>query len=1176
MSDLVDQVARREAVERVERSFAMSAGAGAGKTRVLVDRLVQHLMAGTPPRSIAAITFTRAAANELLSRSRDAIEERLSTARGPEVAQLEKILSEFGELTLSTIHSFCQDLLRQEALEARWAPDTEVAGALGAGALEGVYARWRVGFDARHPDEATLIVSGWANEVAHYYGTPSIRGLADMLLENRDLEPVVADPAPLDWEEGRRALSSLVGDLGALRGRCRNPDQCKLLAASAGMLAELERLMGALEDARGCVMAALAVKAAKGGRLGTAKDWAPADKEAFHGGLKGFEAWQSAWSGHVGAQIHRALVADLRVHYLPLIQQARLDRGQADFADLLFRSKALLKEHPEARRRLSERYEVLLIDEVQDTDPIQAEVAALLTRPPEAKGPWHAIAPAPGSLFAVGDPKQSIYRFRRADVQVWHQLRAMIGLEGASLQLTQNFRSVPGLVAWTNAAFAAMPDFEAQQAHRPPASLDPVVVINAEDPNDEIDGLVRHLRSLRDSGAEVVDGATGALRPLRDSDFLILIPSWTKALIIQDALLLAGIECTVEGGAGFFERDEIRLALAAMRAIEEPTDGESIVFVLRGLFGVSFEELAAHKRAGGWWSYLHPSPPAGPVADALRHLRFLHVERQRQSWVGLLDDLLEHTGVAAVWALMGRRWSILANLDKLRSLIRQIEPTTRSSSEVIEALEALKASGSEDLSRVDEDSHAARVMTYFKAKGLEAPVVALVCAARKEASVQSAIRRGEQGDQIALKAGASVVPPGWDAYEAAEKAEEREERRRWMYVATTRARDQLVLIRSPKGSGLYDCDVAAMMGSPAGDLDGQLQEVAPGVAIRAHLAGSLPEVRPDLSTFSGLDARVDALLADEGARGGDPEGERRQQRALGALSASRRASTRWRSVGNLNRRHPVEFEGGGVGPRGGKIVHATMEHLDLSLPQEALLPRVPGLVRAFGAMAGLDEALLARCEQVVLRLLELPVIQEAREAPERWREVPFAYPERGLIVAGQIDLCFPTNKKRTNWKVVDWKSHLPPRDSDLHAIYRNQLAYYTRALLATVTPCQQVEAILAGPHHEIGEADWLGEKLDIVHAYLTGLVMELVSAGAEPEVGVEPEMTPYVQLELAWPDRRLGLGLDLSEAELGALEREGWQVASVDTSVASWPELAAEVVFDLLGLSREDAAGGEP
>ena len=1170
----IDQPERLSAAAEVERSFALSAGAGAGKTSVLVNRIVRLLLTGVPPEHIAAITFTRAAATELMSRSRDAIEDHLEQAtregRSEEAARLGDILANFSRLTLSTIHAFCQTLLEAEALDAQWAPDTDVNDLQGAMALDGVYEAWRVDFDTRHPE---LIIPLRIKASEHsFQQSPSVRLLADTLAENRDLNPVVAEGDVIDWDSAHGELLSLRAEMLQAAARCRNPTTCKLIAKAGPYLTRIDALCAAVRNPQDCVMTALELDGPKVGNVGNSKDWDKADKQAIQQALKDTMTWSGTWRGRIGAQLHRTLVVDLKEHYLPALAQARLELAQVNYADLLFRSRELLMHIPEARQRLAERFRVLLIDEVQDTDPIQAEVAALLTQATQHDGLWHQGATRPGSLFAVGDPKQSIYRFRRADIQVWEQLQGLISSQGEALELSQNFRSVPGIVAWVNHVFEELPGFVPQQAFRPPAELDPVVTVGAASAGDEIDALVRHLVALKRSKVNVFDKDLKRMRPIRDSDIFVLLPSWTKAELVQEKMLLAGIECTVEGGKSFFDRDEIRLSMAALRAMEEPGDSEAIVCVLRGLFGIPFPELAAHRLAGGSWSYFHPSPPPGPVGEALKEMRRLHQERHRQSWVDLLDGLLDHTGAPAVWALTARRWNILANLDKLRAMIRQIEPTTRSSSEVIEILERNQSAGSEDQSLVDEDAGAARVMTYFKAKGLEAPVVALVHATRRSGSINHAIQRRDDGDWMAAKASSFVAPPGWSDFEASEKDALQEEQRRWMYVATTRARDQLVLVTSPKGGKLYKADVARGMGKCTSACHDAVETFAPAVPVR-HVDHELMEAVPyDASTFPNLDTHVDALLAEE-TRSGDPEGERRRQRVLQDLAASKSSSTRWRSVGHLNNRTVVTFEGGGIGPQGGTIVHQVMEHLDLAKPTEELRAQVPSLVQAFGVLAGVSGELLERCQEVVTRLLELPVIDEARKAPERWREVDFAYPERGMIIAGKIDLCFPINQKRTHWKVVDWKSHLPREDSPLHERYRRQLAFYTRALLATVTPCQHVDAVLAGPHHEIGHADELGEVLEVVHPYLRSLVSELYGAGLHPEVGHILETRKYVELELAWVADKVGLGLDLSERELEVARNAGWNVVAIDTSVASWPERASEALKAIFELAFDHEEG---
>lgn len=1173
---LIDHDIRQRAISEVESSFALAAGAGAGKTSVLVQRLTSHLLAGTPPGQVAAITFTRAAANELAARSRDAIEERLADAqrRGDARAQrtLEEILNNFGDLTLSTIHSFCQELLKREALEAQWAPDTQVDDVLGGATRRAVERAWRRGFEERHPRWGVLL-RRWVKDSAPFNNSLTLKSTLGALDENRDLTPLLADPEEIDFAAARSELMGLRDCLADLMGRCRNPATCKLYACCVDLLGALDALLS-IGDPEACVMAALDSELPKL-KFGTKKDWDPADKDAVLGCGQELQGWQGGWKARIGAQLHRALLLDLQAHYLDVLAQARVEQAQADFSELLFRSKELLLNNPGARRRLAARYQVLLIDEVQDTDPIQAEVAALLTRPHEETGLWHASSPRPGSLFAVGDPKQSIYRFRRADVQVWRQLQDLIARRGEAMALRQNFRSVPGIVSWVNHTFAGLPDFEPQVAWRHEASLDPVVLIDVqqEEGDDEIEALTRHLVHLKATSAQVFDKALGGLRPVEDRDFLILLPSWTNAPAIQESLVRAGIECTVEGGYSFFERDEVRLLMAAMRAIDEPQDGEAVVGALRGLFGLSFEALADHRAREGSWSSLSPAQPVGPVGEALKVLGRLHGLRHERSWVELLDELLEHTGAPAVWAMTIRRWSMLANLDKLKTLIRQVEPRTRSSSEVIEALEEMSQNRSEDLSLVDEDNQAARVMTYFKAKGLEAPVVAIVCASTSAPTPTRVVVRSPEGDALAVAPDQHVAPPQWPELAREEREAFEEERRRWMYVAATRARDQLAMIRSDnkkKSLLLKTDDLRGGLPQDVADaaLHGQWTELASGVEVRRMAAHLLPEAPSHQATFlGGLDPEVDALLQAPIGHRGDPEGETRARQIKTALAASRRASSRWRAVGNLVGGQEHLGETGGVGPEGGKVVHSVMEHLDLGQPEETLRDRVPGLVTAFAAMAGLPDGLTARCQEVVERLLSHEVIAQARRAPERWREVPFAYHDAGTVITGRIDLCFPTDASRTTWKVVDWKSHLPAPGTAEHDTYQRQLGHYARAVLATVTPCRHVETVLAAPHEEIGVADPLPELLELVREELVELVAELNGLGLCPVIGHEPETEPYVELELAWPARKLGLGLDLSQAERDGLARAGWRVAVAETWGTTWADEAAEAIYELLGIT---------
>lgn len=271
--------------------------------------------------------------------------------------------------------------------------------------------------------------------------------------------------------------------------------------------------------------------------------------------------------------------------------------------------------------------------------------------------------------------------------------------------------------------------------------------------------------------------------------------------------------------------------------------------------------------------------------------------------------MLDHTRVAAAWSLRGDGAARLANLDNLRALLRELEPVARTLGEVVERLADLaSADGEEDLSRADSDADVVRITSYFKAKGLEAPVVAIVHAHRATRPASHAIDRAS--GRIALKAGV-LVPPGWDAYAKADRDADDAERVRWMYVAATRARDQLVIVRTARDTLLETYD----RGLADGPHDA-LVTIAPGVSVRLLDATRLPEALSRTETFPGLDPLVDAALATPPVVGPDPA-EAHRTAVREAVRSAARSSRRWRSVHELAMRSRVKGSADGLGPQGG-------------------------------------------------------------------------------------------------------------------------------------------------------------------------------------------------------------------------------------------------------------------
>ncbi|MCB9672676.1 MAG: UvrD-helicase domain-containing protein [Alphaproteobacteria bacterium] len=1158
MTQPIDHEVRVAAITDLERPYALTAGAGTGKTRTLVERVVGLLGAGVHPERIAVVTFTEAATQELRSRVRRALDGRLEAAPPEMQGRWRTVLSNLERLTVATLHAFALSLLRAEALDADFAPDVEVADESVAAAIldEALKVLWR----------------GWsverAVEVATKVSPSQLRAAGRVVLARRDLSPLRSTEA-LDWaqvgDEGGRLAEALVEAAGA----CQKPATCKLY----GRIAELLDALGHRPaDSQGCGRFLAGIEVPEPVKSGGQKaDWPGDSRDVLRNAWSALHTWHQGLIRLQWAPVHRDVVEGLFQRVVTQVAEAKAQAGHAGYDDLLFSTARLLATRPAARHRLAARFEHLLVDEVQDTDPLQAEIVARLLQPESEVARWTELPSPARGLFAVGDPKQSIYRFRRADVHVWRDLSAWVGRTGVQAALRQGFRSVPDIVAFVNHVFRELPDYEPLVAHRGPARLEPVVVLDTE---DELGALVLHLKGLLQSGAEVVDADTGQLRVLQHGDIMVLLPAWTHAHAVQDALVGAGIPSVIEGGRRFFTRDEVRLAIAGLRAVDEPDDREATVFALRGLFGHSHEDLARHVEAGGRWSCTIPPPAESPCQASLRLLGQLHSRRDGRSWAGILGALLEATQADAVWAMRGNGEAALANLEKLRALILQLEAQSATPSETIERLvELARTSDSEeDLDVRDPEASAVRITTYFKAKGREAPVVYLVQAHRRAEAVTAVVDRPR--GELALKVG-DLHPPDWDAHEAREKEELREERQRWMYVAMTRARDQLVLVRGPqagKSADLYPPSLTGAVGVRQDDRDERLQVAGASVRVRGVAVADGDQAKAPIETFLGVDAQVDAALT--AAPLTSPADAWSVQRTE-AIRDARRAGHRWVTVSQLVQ--PRRTERTGIGVRAGQAVHRVMEALDLREPTEALEAQLEGWLEVIAPQLGLRQDEREAAHAVLRRLIRHEVIERARVAPERWTETPFAFPDRGRVVTGVIDLCFPVDEARTKWVVVDYKSDAPRQGSPVLAAYQAQLRFYAQAILRNILDheVEVVDQVLCGPPEELAEAPREAALDEVVSALAPGLEALLDAGAPTPAVAPLLPLTTEGVVELWFEEAKVALLIDQPDALAAELEGAGVTVIRVSEGGPDWAEQATRDLAHALGVELAEERTGE-
>ncbi|HEV7499204.1 MAG TPA: UvrD-helicase domain-containing protein, partial [Vicinamibacteria bacterium] len=875
-----------------------------------------------------------------------------------------------------------------------------------------------------------LEADGWGERT-------SLRGLARVLVDQRDLRPLVAEGG-IDFTAWRRDLLAQTDRARALAPKVRDGD---VLGAHLGALVEFADAALVVEgEALAAHLRAMPVVRKNFGHKG---NWD--SPEALEEG-RAIAAWTSqttaAWKAATSAALHGRLVKAV-LDVVARYESKKRERGVLDFLDLLAKARDALTGSEAVRRYFRERFRFVIIDEFQDTDPLQVEVAELLT------------GGRPGALVVVGDAKQSIYRFRRAEVALFRR----ISLAAASrpghggLHLTQNFRSRPAILRFVNRAFATLITASeeagqpAYEAIAPPPGLreEPsVIALRFAAPFAEGEDLLRaEARALSSFVADVAagghsvrDAQSGQERPSRAGDVMVLARRLTWMRPLEEAFEAAGLRFTVEGGKSFFDRQEVHEVLAVLRALDDPSDRVSLVAALRSSFcGVSDRDIVAYALAGGGLWIGRPQrdkPGAETVGPALSLLDQLHGLRTSLSVPALVERLYDETRILAALTGTRRGEAQVANLEKVVVLARKASDlgvlTVRGFIRLLQ--DRIRTAREEpDLPTTRPgDPDTVRVLSIHKAKGLEAPVVALYDTADDYRTPIDLVSQWAEGT-VAVGFREGCRPPGWDALAAREMVRSSAEGRRLLYVACTRARDLLVVPSPPKDArvGSFWRDLIAML--PARS-DADVRVVEPGdppVPARDERGGELRELAEaggGDATGEGWDARRRDLLENAAHRPFVPSSVTRAAHRQAPPAVTAEATT----------------VGSAVGRDFGSLVHRILEWVPLGEPE-----RVRGMAEALAPSFGLDAAAAQRAAAAAERALALPVMQRARAADRIWREMPLWFPEGGELLEGVIDLVF---EEQGGLVVVDYKTDgiTPAQALAQAAHHAPQLQLYGRGL----------------------------------------------------------------------------------------------------------------------------------
>ena len=775
------------ALFRLDVPTAVSAGAGSGKTTALVElcaRLLSGEALGTPcaPAEIAAITFTEKAAEELAGRLRGAVAERARAARAAGAGSVDaqawlERLHALDRLSAGTIHGFCGRLLREHAPEAGLDPEFVVADEERAAAWLAAAARGATiaALDAGRPA---------ARSLASGLGAAGARGgLAGAVAELVRARATRGDssgaplPAPARPEEADAARARLVvaAEAIALAGA---------QAATAGgrdLVEAIRRALDALAlvDRRGPIDAAglgrlLALgAAAKGKRLGKSDGPLREQKEALVAAADALGPLAAeGLADDAKAELCR-LVADAEARYAARKRAARA----VDFDDLLVLARDLLRRDAALRAELRARYRALLVDEYQDVNGVQQELFELLSGPGSPRGPL---------LVAVGDLKQSIYRFRGADVAVFARLIRRLGAgEGRVLHLSDNHRSTPAVVDLVNEVFArcmrppegAPPrddeirfsDEDRLVPRRPEGARPACELLEdagegnaAERRRREADAIARRIQAIVAGRAGVAvrergEGGAERARHPRLGDVAILFRRLTQIGEYERALRAAGIPYRLARGGGFYQAPEVRDLGELLATLADPADAIGWAALLRSpMCGVADSTLYLLARAGlgrlarlpaegladevgralsqGGAGELAPAEAARSIAAVpaddwtrvarlLEAWRELHALRDRLSPDALLARAVERLDLDAALLAGPDGERRAANVAKALALAARFGADGGTAAELARHLRAQAARPPREPEAEVEAPDAVAILTVHQAKGLEWPVV---------------------------------------------------------------------------------------------------------------------------------------------------------------------------------------------------------------------------------------------------------------------------------------------------------------------------------------------------------------------------------------------------------------------------------------------------------------------
>ena len=824
---LQDEYAREKIINDLDTNLLVEAGAGSGKTSSLVKRIIALITTGKYKISeIAAITFTKKAASELMERLLTELEKKYVNETDPDKSNnLLDAINNFDQCFTGTIHSFCSGILRERPVEAGVDPDFD---------------------EIDDSDEINLIAETWnefvkkaktenrpKTDIADRIGIlpeelqetfQKLNNYPEVIIHTDKADKPSLEPALKEvLEVCRQAYNYIPGEEPS-KGYDAFQSAVRYVLKSTEIVNIYKEkhtidIIKKFENSPDVTLNRWNDKdIAKEFRDNVLPDLANNILEPL---MKNYREYLYPY------------FVDLFTEALQFYQDKRNSESILNYNDLLTLTSNMLRTNAEVREYFQDKYKTILVDEFQDTDPIQAEIIMYLTGKELDENDWSKLSPKNGSLFVVGDPKQSIYRFRRADIDIYNAVKDIIKTTGGEvLELTSNFRSLPSIADYLNPVFEEKLFTNNDKYQAPMAKIQTTreneyehgvkkLIVNSESKNKkevveaDAEKIAKYIKHAVDGGIKLARNEDEISRGLTEnpefSDFLIITMHKDSLEKYAEALEKYGIPSTVTGNYSLSQYEEVRQLYKLLKLLNKPDDEIQLVSVLRGLFfGLSDNDLYKFKSSKGHFNIYSRIPDE--LEDSIRitfENSFVRL-RQYKKWIddfppsSALEKIVQDLGILPFTSMGSLSKSRASNIYFLIEQIKQRESQEiYSLDKIIRHVGNLLDSGSDQRSSLEAESNSVRIMNLHKAKGLEAPVVFLAHPyknTRHEPLQHINRRNGKPTGYFALakKKGqfhheVFAQPTNWEKIQTEEQKFLDAEFDRLIYVAATRAKNLLII-----------------------------------------------------------------------------------------------------------------------------------------------------------------------------------------------------------------------------------------------------------------------------------------------------------------------------------------------------------------------------------------------